>query len=151
MNKQEIIKNLQQLVDALHSGAFSHEIHGHIFAAQGFSKLGEKYQKHAKEERDFAAKFINRIIDLGGKVEQNAQEAVPVCEDFKEYLAEEIKIQSEGVAMLADCVKLDNFDIASYELLKEYYMDEEEDLFWMEQQCELIERIGYQNYLVQQV
>lgn len=53
--------------------------------------------------------------------------------------------------MLADCIKPDKFDIASYELLKELYLDEEEDLFWMEQQCELIERIGYQNYLVQQV
>lgn len=137
--------------DVLHAGAFNHEIHGHIFGAQGFSKLGEKYLEHAKEERDFAAKFINRIIDLGGKVEQNAQEAQPVCEDFKEYLAAGIKAQSEGVAMLADCIKPDKFDIASYELLKELYLDEEEDLFWMEQQCELIERIGYQNYLVQQV
>lgn len=151
MNKQEIIKNLQQLVDALHAGAFSHEIHGHIFAAQGFSKLGAKYQDHAKEERDFAARFINRIIDLGGKVEQNAQDAAPVCEEFKDYLAVEIKAQSEGVAMLGECVKHENFDIASYELLKEFYLDEEEDLYWMEQQCELIERIGYQNYLAKQM
>ena len=151
MNKQEMIKQLQYLVDALNAGAFNHEIHAHIFGSQGFNKLAEKYQEHAKEERDFAAKFINRIIDLGGKVEQNAAESMPVCEEFKDYLAAEIKSQSEGVAMLADCVKPENFDIASYELLKEYYLDEEEDLYWMEQQCELIERIGYQNYLVKQM
>ena len=53
--------------------------------------------------------------------------------------------------MLADCVKLDKLDIASYEILKEYYLDEEEDLYWMEQQLELIDRIGYQNYLLQQL
>ena len=66
-------------------------------------------------------------------------------------MAAEIKAQSEGVAMLGECVKPENFDIASYELLKEYYLDEKEDLYWMEQQCELIERIGYQNYLAKQM
>ncbi len=42
-------------------------------------------------------------------------------------------------------------DYATYDLLKEYYLDEEEDLYWGEQQLELIEAIGKQNWLVQQL
>lgn len=151
MNKQEVIKNLQYLVDGLSAGALNHEIHSRVFGAQGFSKLEQKYKEHANEERDFVVKFIDRIIDLGGVVEQNQSEALPVFQDFKEYLEHDLQVQKDGVAMLVDCVKLDKLDIASYELLKEYYLDEEEDLYWMEQQLELMERIGYQNYLLQQL
>ena len=42
-------------------------------------------------------------------------------------------------------------DITSYELLKEYYMDEEEDMYWAEEQHDLIEMIGKQNWLVKQM
>lgn len=151
MKKEHVIKQLQGLVDQVLAGAQNHEIHSHIFYAQGFAKLGDKYKSHAQEERDFVIKLINRILDLGGKVEQNASESMPVYEDVREYLAYEAEAQAVGVAGLAECLQAQQFDITSYELLKEYYIDEEEDLFWMEQQLELIERIGYENYLIQQL
>lgn len=48
-------------------------------------------------------------------------------------------------------MKPEAFDIATYDILKEYYLDEEEDLYWSQQQVELIERIGLQNYLAKQL
>jgi bacterioferritin len=36
-------------------------------------------------------------------------------------------------------------------MLKTYYQDEEEDMYWAEQQLELIEKIGLQNWLNMQV
>lgn len=151
MKKEHVIQQLQGLVDQILPASQNHEIHSNIFLAQGFVKLGDKYKAHAQEERDFAVKLMNRIIDLGGKVEHNASESMPVYEDVREYLAHEAKVQAAGVAVLAECLQSQQFDITSYELLKEYYIDEEEDLFWMEQQLELIDRIGYENYLIQQL
>lgn len=37
------------------------------------------------------------------------------------------------------------------EILIVYYKDEEEDLHWGEQQLELIEKIGEQNWLIKQL
>lgn len=150
-NKQESIKQLQYLVSALSAGALNHEIHGHIFASQGFEKLGDKYKAHAQEEREFVAKFINRIIDLGGKVQQGPAEAAEVFEDFEAYLKHDLEVQVKGVEYLGNLVKPEAFDIATYDILKEYYLDEEEDLYWSQQQVELIERIGLQNYLAKQL
>ncbi len=36
-------------------------------------------------------------------------------------------------------------------MLKEYYQDEEEDMYWGEQQLELIECIGVQNWILRQM
>ena len=46
-NKEKTIESLQYFVTELSSQALSHEIHGRIFNAQGFIKLGKKYLDHA--------------------------------------------------------------------------------------------------------
>lgn len=151
MNKEAIIKQLQFFVDGLAAGALNHEIHARIFGTQGFSKLAEKYNEHAREEREFVYKFMERILDLGGKLEHNEAQAFPVCESFEEYLNHELKQQAAGVAMIAELVNHDKLDHSTYELFKEYYFDEESDLYWMQQQAELIKLIGLQNYLAKQL
>ena len=42
-------------------------------------------------------------------------------------------------------------DHVTYDLLKDYYKDEEEDLLWSEKELELIEKIGKENWLVTQL
>jgi len=42
-------------------------------------------------------------------------------------------------------------DMTTYDLMKGYYQDEEEDMYWMQEQLELIELIGLQNWLVKQL
>ena len=54
MDKQQSIAALQAYVTGL--------------AAQGFTKLGEKYAEHAAEEMGWVAQFIERILDLGEKI-----------------------------------------------------------------------------------
>ena len=39
----------------------------------------------------------------------------------------------------------------SLQVLQAYATDEEEDMYWMEQQLDLIEKIGLQNWLVKQL
>ena len=41
------------------------------------------------------------------------------------------------------------FDATTYDLMKVYLKDEEEDMYWSEQQLDLCKMIGKQNYLTQ--
>ena len=41
------------------------------------------------------------------------------------------------------------FDATTYDLMKVYLKDEEEDMGWSEQQLDLIKMIGKENYLTQ--
>ena len=42
-------------------------------------------------------------------------------------------------------------DPTTYDILKAYLADEEEDLYWRQEQVQLIEMIGAQNWLVKQL
>ena len=42
-------------------------------------------------------------------------------------------------------------DFKTYDILRAYALDEEEDIFWSETQLDLIEKIGLQNWLVKQL
>jgi len=41
----------------------------------------------------------------------------------------------------------DIFDITTYDLMKEYLKDEEEDMYWSEGQIELVEKIGKEYFI----
>ncbi|MBQ6219317.1 MAG: hypothetical protein IJJ47_06280 [Methanosphaera sp.] len=146
-NKEETIKALQQIVTGLAGNSFQHRIQSKIFASQGFTKLGEKYAQHAAEEMNFVEQFIDRILDLGGKVEQQPQESQPIYEDVLEFIKADYQVSVNGIKLLNGMMESGIFDITTYDLMKEYLKDEEEDMYWSEEQIELAEKIGLQNFL----
>ena len=59
----------------------------------------------------------------------------------------DLAIQGPGVEMLMKCMADLKDDPTTYDLLKAYLKDEEEDLYWSQGAMELIEKIGTQNWL----
>lgn len=133
MNKQKSIEALQFFVTHLAEGAIVHKQQGLIFKAHGIAKLGQKYIGHFNEEMGWVEKFTERILNLGG--------------DVKADLA----IQEPGVELLMKCMEGVKDDPTTYDLLKDYLKDEEEDLYWSHGAVELIEKIGTQNWLLLQL
>ena len=148
---KKLIEGLQVIVTDLAQQADGHAIQSKIFAAQGFSKLGEKYAEHAAEERGYVDKCIDRILDLGGEVKNEAKKETPVCTDVIEWIKYDLQVSKDGLAWLKDLTEEARDDYTTYDILKEYYRDEEEDMYWAEQQLELIEKIGLQNWLIHQI
>lgn len=151
METKKSVEALQFLTTGLTNGAFAHLVQGQYFASLGFAKLGEKYIGHYDEEMGWVKKFIARINDLGGDVKIEDQKGRELVKDPVDYVKADLAIQEKGVAMLYDCVKSLADDPTTYDLLKAYLADEEEDLYWSQEQLELIEMIGRQNWLVKQL
>ncbi|MBQ7420736.1 MAG: hypothetical protein IJV27_01105 [Prevotella sp.] len=151
MDTKKTIEALQFFVTGLSEGAFVHKIQGKIFDSQGFKKLGEKYIGHYDEEMAWMDKFIERILDLGGDVKVEAHEARTLINDPVAYIREDLKIQEAGVELLRKCMETLRDDATTYDIMKDYLKDEEEDLFWSQEQLELIEKIGLQNWLTKQL
>ena len=120
-NKEETIKALQQIVTGLAGNSFQHRIQSKIFASQGFTKLGEKYAQ--------------------------PQESQPIYEDVLEFIKADYQVSVNGIKLLNGMMESGIFDITTYDLMKEYLKDEEEDMYWSEEQIELAEKIGLQNFL----
>ena len=151
MNKENSISILQAYATGLAAQSLSHKVQGKVFAAQGFSKLGEKYAEHATEEMAWVDKFIDRIIDLGGQPKVEAAPEQPIFTDAVEFIKADLEISRREVPVLQQLTTTLIDDFATYDLMRGYALDEEEDWNWSEQQLELIEKIGLQNWLVKQL
>ena len=151
MDKQKSIESLQFFVTHLAEGAIVHKQQGMIFKSQGITKLGQKYIDHFNEEMGWVEKFTERILDLGGDVKFEGMKSRDLISDAVEYVKIDLAIQGPGVEMLQKCMEGVKDDPITYDLLKDYLKDEEEDLFWSQGALELIEKIGTQNWLLLQL
>ena len=151
MDKNKSIQVLQAYATGLAAQSLQHKVESKIFAAQGLSKLGEKYAEHAAEEMEWVDKFIDRILDLGGTPKVEAAPEVPVFTDPVEYIKSDVAVSHKEVPVLQQLTLSLQDDFKTFDILKAYALDEEEDMYWSETQLELIEKIGLQNWLVKQL
>jgi bacterioferritin len=122
-----------------------------IFKAQGFTKLGQKYIDHFNEEMGWVEKFTERILDLGAEVKFEGMKSRDLINDPIAYVKADLAIQGPGVEMLQKCMADLKDDPTTYDIMKDYLKDEEEDLYWSQGALELIEKIGTQNWLLLQL
>lgn len=151
MDKKKSIEVLQFLVTHLAEGAIVHKLQGMIFKSQGITKLGQKYIDHFNEEMGWVDKLTERILDLGSEVKFEGMKSRELICDPVEYVKADLAIQEPGVELLMKCMEGVKDDPTTYDLLKAYLKDEEEDLYWSQGALEMIDKIGQQNWLFTQV
>ncbi len=151
MANEKVHEGLQTIVTDLAQQADGHALQSRIFASEGFTKLSEKYAEHAVEERGWVEKCTDRLIDLGCEVKLEAKKECPVYKDPAEWVKYDLEVSKKGLAWLKEITELSRDDYTTYDILKAYYQDEEEDMYWGEAQLDLIECIGKQNWLLQQL
>jgi bacterioferritin len=88
------------------------------------------------------------MMDLGCVPQVKVCNETALIEDAKAYIEADTKLQREGVEALYQMMPTLAADPTTYDLTKAYLADEEEDLYWDEEQLDLIEKIGYQNWLM---
>ncbi len=151
MDAKKSIEALQFFVTGLTEGALVHKMQGQVFNAMGFSKLGQKYIDHFNEEMEWVEKFVGRILDLGGEVKFEGAKTREIISNPVEYIKADLEIQKAGVEMLYKCCEGLINDPTTYDIMKTYLADEEEDLYWSQGALEIIECIGAQNWLIRQL
>ena len=96
-------------------------------------------------------KCADRIIDLGGELKLGDKRDAPLCKDAIEYLKYDLQVSKDGLAWLAGLVEEARSDYTTFDILKEYYQDEETDMYENEQELELVEKIGTINWYAKQI
>ncbi|MBR1631786.1 MAG: hypothetical protein IJ680_08005 [Paludibacteraceae bacterium] len=151
MDSKKSIEALQFFITHLTEGAEVHKLQGQIFKSEGFSKLADKYIGHFTEEMGWVEKFVERLLDLGGSLKYEGAEARQLIYNPIEYVKADLAIQEPGVEVLLKCMETVKDDPTTYDILKAYLKDEEEDLYWSQGAIQMIECIGEQNWLLQQL
>ena len=146
-----MIAGLHTIVTDLAQQADGHQLQSRIFANMGFTKLADKYAEHAEEERGWVTKCIDRLLDLGCEVKLEAKKEGTVCKDPVAWVKYDLQVSVAGLAWLAEIVEAAREDYTTFDILKAYYQDEEEDMYWGQGQLEPIKCIGVQNWLLWQL
>ena len=148
MNTQTSIQILQAYATGLAAQSMQHKVQSKVFKAQGLTKLADKYADHSTEEMGWVDKFIDR---LGGEAKVEAAPAQTIFTDAEEFLKADLEVSLREVPNLGKATLAVAEDLTTFDLLKGYYQDEEEDMYWMQGQLDMIKFIGKQNWLIKQL
>ncbi len=119
----------------------------------GLLKLGRKHYEESIGEMKHAEKLIDRIIFLEEVPEIARYDVIKVGVNVKEQLENDLTLELKGVKTYNEAMTLATQlkDNGSRELMAEILVDSEEHVDWLESQLHLIQTVGLERYLAEQI
>ena len=150
MANEKQIDILKSMAKAWFGNSQQHSIHAEIIRQKGFGKLADKIQAEAEGEWKEAQRVNARLIELG-VTPTIAIDTYPVITDIREQLQYDYNEGLKGMAELNAILAEFADDYITRRMIEEFIVDEQEHTNWLAEDIGLIEEIGYQNYLIQQM
>jgi len=149
----KIIEALNEVLTAELTAINQYFIHAKMCENWGYKRLAEHNRHEAIDEMKHADELIERILLLEGVPNVQRLGKVNVGEKVREQLELDLAVEKEAVARLNSAIELAvaAHDNGTRELFEELLTSEEDHIDWLEAQLELIEQVGEQNYLAQQI
>jgi bacterioferritin len=150
---RKIIDTLNDVLTAELTAINQYFVHGEMCDNWGYDRLHHAIRKHSIEEMKHAEEVIERILFLEAVPNMQRLGKINIGENVPEQMKVDLALEMDAVKRLNEgieqCRELD--DNNSRHLLEEILEDEEEHIDWIEAQIALIEQVGVQNYLAQQI
>lgn len=152
MTLEEKIKMLNNYAMAWYSSSQADYIHEATFRAQGFGKFADRCKEEGDEELEEAIKCTQRVVALGGQPVFGCIEQPIFCEikDLLKDWDDGFKEQ-QGVEELEKIAASLTDDSITRKLVESFVECEAEHRAWVAQHLGIIEKIGYENYLIEQL
>ena len=149
----EIIEVLNEILTAELTAINQYFIHAKMRENWGFLRLAAVARKESIEEMEDADKIIERILYLDGVPNLQRYNPVLVGETVPEQLRLELDTEMAAIERYNRAVELAvaKGDNGTRELLAARLVDEESHADWLETQLHVIDTIGVEHYLAQQI
>jgi bacterioferritin len=149
-----------QVIDALNAGLTieltainQYFVQSRMCNHWGLSKLGAHHYHEAIEEMKHADYLIDRILFLDGVPEIARYDVIRVGSTVEEQFRNDLALEMNAVSTYNGAIKLciELRDAGSREIMERILVETEESVDWLESQFDLIERVGIENYLSEQI
>ena len=112
--------------------------------------LADKIAAESDEEWEEAKTVNARLIEMG---EMPAVEIAeyPVITDIKKMLEYDCKEAAEALPMMSKQLSLFEDDYVTKDMVQKFIVEEQNHFNWVRQHLSLIEEIGMENYLIEQL
>jgi bacterioferritin len=119
----------------------------------GYQKLSKKKYEEALDEMKDADRLIERILYLDGVPNMQRLSPVRVGEDPVEQHRLDLAVETEAIQRLNEAIAQcrEKGDNGTRELFEEILKGEEESADWLEAQLHIVDEIGKERYLAEQI
>lgn len=149
----EIIELLNEVLTAELTAINQYFVHAKMCENWGYERLAKKIMSESIDEMKDAEELIERILYLDGVPNLQRLGTVTVGETVPEQFTLDLAVEvaaveryNRGIALAV--AKGDN---GTRELLEQRLKGEESHADWLEAQINLLDQVGVQNYLAQQI
>ncbi len=148
-----IIEAINEVLTAELTAINQYFIHHKMCENWGYERLAKKKREESIEEMKHADAVIGRILYFDGVPNMQRLSPIRVGENPVEQHKLDLAVETEAVARLNKAIALcrEKGDNGSRELLEGILVNEEESVDWLEAQLHIVEEIGKEQYLAEQI
>ena len=147
---KKIVDRLNHLLSGELTDADQYFTHSRLYEDWGLGVLSERIKHESEEELEHADALIKRILFLDGTPDLSVRAGLKIGSTVAEMMANDLELEISVAGELKDAIQLAEAekDFVTREILEDMLKTTEEDhMYWLETQLELIEKIGIQNYM----
>ena len=147
---KKIVDRLNELLSGELTAADQYFTHSRMYEDWGLGVLSERIKHESEEELEHADALIKRILFLDGTPDLSVRSGLKIGSTVAEMMANDLELEISVAGELKDAIQLAEAekDFVTREILEDMLKTTEEDhMYWLETQLELIEKIGIQNYM----
>ncbi|RLP08527.1 ferritin-like domain-containing protein [Propionibacterium australiense] len=146
-NTNEIIATLNELLGVYWAASAQHQAHVKLLSSWGLVGLSADMKARTEDEPETISELSDRLLDLGGRPDIVFPE-VHIGTTLREVLDNDMELQrnaSEALNEIAERMGRAH-DATTRRLIEQILSDEEQHLYWLQSEIELLEKLGEQLY-----
>jgi bacterioferritin len=149
----QVLEVLNEILTAELTAINQYFIHAKMCANWGYQRLAKKKREESIDEMKDADAVIERILYLDGVPNMQRMNPVRVGEDAIEQHRLDLALETDAVARYNRAIALarDKGDNGTRALLERILQSEEHSVDWLESQLYVIDQIGKERYLAEQL
>ena len=153
LGNEEVVRLLNEVLKAELTAINQYFLHAKMCENWGYQRLAALNRRESIEEMRHAEILMQRILFLEGAPNMVDLFPIRVGPDVKTQLENDLALELDAVPRLNAAIKkaTEVGDNGSRELFKQILLDEEHHIDYLEGQLHVIEEIGLDNYLAQQI
>jgi len=151
--QKEVIQLLNDVLEGELTAINQYFLHARMCQDWGYAKLASVVQAESIDEMKHAQALIDRILFLEGLPNVQKLGSLSIGQTVKEQFVADLALENQAIPRLRDGIVLcgEKNDPGTRDLLEKILVSEEEHVDWLEAQLSLIDQVGYENYLSQQI
>jgi bacterioferritin len=146
---EQVISHLNDALKNELTAVNQYWLHYRLLDNWGIKRLAQYEREESIDEMKHADKLSERVLFLEGLPNFQMLGRLRIGETVEEILRADLEVEQEAVVQLKEAIQHCESvrDYVSRELFVEILNAEEEHIDFIEQQFEMIERMGLQNYI----